>query len=398
MQLPSDYGLFALVLLVVYLGEKIQQVAQAIAEHRQQRLLLKTISDALSRAQGVVPTPPAPQPIPASPVVPVPAPDPVPAPVTPSPAPAPTPTPSAWADFPPWFIGALHEVGFHETGNNEGIDKYIALAHTGSDGEPWCAIFANAMLEQAGITGTRSPSSQSFRTNANFVQLSGPAPGAIVVYWRISKSSGLGHVGFYRGEDAGRIWTLGGNENDMVCIEALPKDGASFGVLGYWWPKSVPLPTKGSITMPSGSPIQVTTDPTTGQIQTPEGIPLNQTGITATVFGGQQSAYGGPILDGSPGVALPSKFSGPTRPVVRVYNHITRQSVDCQIVDVGPWNIDDPYWTTGSRPQSESGIDMTGRKTNRAGIDLTIAAAQAAGIDGKGVVDWQFVPSSPSVT
>ena len=49
--------------------------------------------------------------------------------------------------------------------------------------------------------------------------------GAIVVYWRGTKASGLGHVGFYRGENATSIWTLGGNESDMVEIAALAKAG-----------------------------------------------------------------------------------------------------------------------------------------------------------------------------
>ncbi|MFX7548722.1 hypothetical protein ABTJ50_20500, partial [Acinetobacter baumannii] len=51
----------------------------------------------------------------------------------------------------------------------------------------------------------------------------------------------------------------------------------------------------------------------------------------------------------------------------------------------------DPYWEKGGRPQSESGIDLRGRRTNGAGIDLTPGAARAIGIPGKGVVDWEFV-------
>jgi hypothetical protein len=60
-------------------------------------------------------------------------------------------------------------------------------------------------------------------------------------------------------------------------------------------------------------------------------------------------------------------------------------------MDVGPWNIKDPYWVTGSRPQAETGVDMSGRRTNLAGIDLTPAAANAIGLQGKGTVDWEFI-------
>lgn len=322
------------------------------------------------------------------------APPPAPPAIQPKPVEEPQKPASPVAASPSWFQWALHEIGFHEVGNNQGLDRYIALAHCGENGQPWCAIFANAALEASGLPGSRSPSSQSFRTHPDFVQLSGPAPGAIVVFWRISKSSGQGHVGFYRGEDATRVWTLGGNENDMVQIEALPKDSASFGLIGYWWPKSVALPKVGAVLMPTGSPASIQKAPADSPASAPTG---KQTHITATVFGGQASAYGGQIDDNAPGVALPYRFSG-ERPRVRVTNASTGSSVVCDIVDVGPWNTRDPYWETGARPQTETGTDMTGRRTNGAGIDLTAAAAKATQIDGKGTVNWEFVttPTEPS--
>lgn len=317
---------------------------------------------------------------------------------------APAKPAGAFASAPPWFTAALHEIGFHETGANQGIERYISMAHCGALGDPWCAIFACAMLESSSVTSPRSASSQSFRTDPGYVQLTGPALGAIAVFWRISKSSGQGHVGFYRGEDATRVWTLGGNENDMVQIEALPKSSASFGLIGYWWPKSVPLPVIGPVLMPTGSPVSIKTAPadTAKDAQNITGnITARQTGITATMFGGQKSAYGGAIDDNSPGVALPFRFTG-ERPKVRVTGKSS--TVVCDIVDVGPWNTNDPYWQTGTRPQAEAGTDMTGRHTNKAGVDLTLAAAKALQIDGKGLCSWEFVtaplaePSTPKVT
>ena len=340
-----------LVVLIVYVGEKVQQW-----------VLTHALNDALKRAQApavaspVAAAAPAVQPGTAKPVL-----------VQPS--------------DPPWYAWAQKEVGFHETGNNQGIEKYIALAKCGAPGDPWCAIFANAALEASGVRGTRSASSQSFRTDPNFVHLSGPAKGAIVVFWRISKDSGQGHVGFYDKEDPQHVWTLGGNEGDMVQDAPLPKDSASFGLIGYWWPKSVPLPTVGAIG--TASPMAL-----------PSATNGKHTAITATVFGGQQSAYGGAINDAVPGVALPFRFAG-ERPRVRVTNPRSGASVDCDIVDVGPWNTNDPYWQSGSRPQAETGTDTRGRHTNKAGIDLTVAAANAIQIDGKGLVDWEFIEPSP---
>lgn len=124
--------------------------------------------------------------------------------------------------------------------------------------------------------------------------------------------------------------------------------------------------------------------------------PPNQSGITASVFGGESdynvSAYDESkvLNDTDLYVALPDRFEG-ERPSVRVVNSVNGKSAVASIEDVGPWNIDDPYWAMGTRPQAESGTDMSGRETNGAGIDLSPALASAIGVDGMGTVDWEFV-------
>jgi GH25 family lysozyme M1 (1,4-beta-N-acetylmuramidase) len=119
-----------------------------------------------------------------------------------------------------------------------------------------------------------------------------------------------------------------------------------------------------------------------------------QTGITMTNFGGpgdvNESAYEpGKFVDPTkPGVALPFHLAG-TLPKVRVY--YGDKSVVCDIVDVGPHNTRDDYWTTGARPLAES------QGGNRAGIDGTPAVFDAFNIApndpayGKIEVDWEFV-------
>jgi uncharacterized protein (TIGR02594 family) len=148
-----------------------------------------------------------------------------------------------------WMDWAEKEIGHHEDPGNRGpvIRRYIATGKCGEEGQPWCAIFVNAALEANGIRGSRSPSSQSFRTNPHFFKLSGPAFGAIAVYWRVSPHSGLGHVGFYCSETFGYVETLGGNEQDMVKKELLVKAGRQFGLVGYYWPLGEPLPMVGAV-------------------------------------------------------------------------------------------------------------------------------------------------------
>jgi hypothetical protein len=115
--------------------------------------------------------------------------------------------------------------------------------------------------------------------------------------------------------------------------------------------------------------------------------------VIGTMFGGpgddQAVAYADVATGWAnrPGVALPFRFRGPRPKVIVSANG---ETVTCQIVDVGPWNTNDPYWMTGTRPQAESGTDMSGRRTNHAGIDLTPAAAAAIDLNGKGQVLWFF--------
>jgi uncharacterized protein (TIGR02594 family) len=154
---------------------------------------------------------------------------------------------------PLWVTNGLKDLGFHETGKNRGIEKFIDQAHCGKLGDPWCAIWVNAKLEQSDIPGSRSPSSQSFRTNKNFVKLSKPAFGALAVYTRGKPNSGLGHVGFYMGETNSQVLTLGGNESDAVREQFEPKTR----LVGCFWPKSVDLPKGRAIKVKSedGHPV-----------------------------------------------------------------------------------------------------------------------------------------------
>src|SRR5262249_38300493 len=144
---------------------------------------------------------------------------------------------------PPWLIAARTEIGFRERPGNRGIERYVNLAHAGSAGDPWCAIFVNAMLESAGYPGTRSAAARSFEHNQYFVKLEGPALGCIVSIWRQSKASELGHVFFYLGENDKGVLALGGNQSDQVLVQYEPRSRIG----GYWWPSTYPLPNVGPV-------------------------------------------------------------------------------------------------------------------------------------------------------
>src|SRR5262245_35115614 len=149
----------------------------------------------------------------------------------------------AVAKPPPWLAKAESYLGFHERPGNRGIEEFVALAKSGSVGDPWCAIFVNACLEAAGVRGTRSAMARSFERDGNFVKLNGPALGAITTMWRSSPSSGSGHVFFYLGENERGVLALGGNQSDQVCRQYEPRAR----ITGHWWPKSAALPSVGRI-------------------------------------------------------------------------------------------------------------------------------------------------------
>jgi hypothetical protein len=141
--------------------------------------------------------------------------------------------------------------------------------------------------------------------------------------------------------------------------------------------------------------------------QVPEAEGEWRSNITATEFGGgsdaQDSAYPDIdyINDDTVGVALPYKWAG-ERPQIHVRG--PGGEITCDVVDLGPWNIDDPnYVLNGERPLVEQQYDdkteaQNGQvPTNNAAIDLTPPVADAVGISGKGTVQWKFAQGGTQI-
>jgi uncharacterized protein (TIGR02594 family) len=110
-----------------------------------------------------------------------------------------------------------------------------------SDDIPWCGLFVGHCITStldrepipANVLGARSWGSFGIKTD--------PTPGAVMVFWRKSLASGLGHVGFYAGEDATAYRILGGNQSDSVSLAWVIKDR----LVAARWPRTVPpsIPT-----------------------------------------------------------------------------------------------------------------------------------------------------------
>lgn len=136
---------------------------------------------------------------------------------------------------PRWLTAAWGELGVKETpgpGSNPVIEGYFRDAGQSRhfvDDTPWCAAFVGAMLTRAGEVPSGSLMARSYLGWGE--ALSEPRPGAIAVLSR-GDDPAAGHTGFLLGMAGKRIFLLGGNQSDSVCVE-----GFDVGrVLAYRWP------------------------------------------------------------------------------------------------------------------------------------------------------------------
>jgi uncharacterized protein (TIGR02594 family) len=101
------------------------------------------------------------------------------------------------------------------------------------DSIPWCALFANQCLMQAGLKGTGTLWALDFAKWG--VGLSGPAVGALAPM----KRNGGGHIPIVVGRDQhGNIMCVGGNQSDAVTIAAFDPGR----VVAWRWPAGVSPP------------------------------------------------------------------------------------------------------------------------------------------------------------
>ncbi len=116
---------------------------------------------------------------------------------------------------------ALQQIGIKEdngTADNLEVLKYFegtALANP-HDQISWCSAFVNWVCKQANLPHTNSLVAKSWLKIGKPVVL--PKLGDIVILWREDKQSWKGHVGFFIAERGDKVYILGGNQSDMVCI------------------------------------------------------------------------------------------------------------------------------------------------------------------------------------
>lgn len=123
----------------------------------------------------------------------------------------------------PWMPLALGELDVTEVpgprANPRIVDYHAATTlKATSDEVPWCASFVGFILRAAGLGSTGSAAARSYET---WGVPTTERYGAVAVLSRGAPPAG--HVGFIVDADDRRVWLLGGNQGDAVCIRPFPK-------------------------------------------------------------------------------------------------------------------------------------------------------------------------------
>jgi uncharacterized protein (TIGR02594 family) len=128
-------------------------------------------------------------------------------------------------DAPPWLVRARREIGVTEVPgrmHNTRILQYHTATRlkATADEVAWCAAFVCWVLEQEGITSTKSAAAKSYATYGRPCKLT---PGAILFFGkRDPDAKGTGHVTFADrvDETLGIVWCVGGNQGNKVSSAA----------------------------------------------------------------------------------------------------------------------------------------------------------------------------------
>lgn len=141
----------------------------------------------------------------------------------------------------PWISYARSILGYHERRDSAALRKWFGntVASWVDPSEvSWCGAFVATCLKKWDPDLEVPTNILGARQWGNFGEACVPQRGAILTFWRVSKSSWQGHVGFMVGQDSTTYHVLGGNQSDAVTITRLDKGR----LLQSRWPTGYPQP------------------------------------------------------------------------------------------------------------------------------------------------------------
>ena len=162
---------------------------------------------------------------------------------------------------PPWVDELLRRKGLHESRDHSALYAWLRSAGSAVDPArtPWCGDAVETAILRA-LPDEPVPANPMASINwLKFGrEMKAPALGAVLVFWRGTKSGWQGHVGFYVGEDATHYHVLGGNQSNAITITKLTKNRLRDG--GIRWPAGFPLPTGGRVVADGGRLVETTNE------------------------------------------------------------------------------------------------------------------------------------------
>lgn len=139
----------------------------------------------------------------------------------------------------PWIAEAESLSGTEEVlggGNNRVILDWARDLDIGYPGDevPWCGLFVAHCIGATMPNEVLPANPLAARSWTTFGDATEPRLGAVMVFWRESKSGSKGHVGFYTGENRNAYRILAGNQSNKVGLALIGKDR----LLKARWPRT----------------------------------------------------------------------------------------------------------------------------------------------------------------
>lgn len=142
---------------------------------------------------------------------------------------SPAATMTSFSPVLPWMAEARNLLGVREIdgipSNPEILDwaKDLDIAYSDDD-IPWCGLFVGHCIGASMPDEVLPKNPLGARQWERFGIRVEPRYGAVMVFWRGSRTGGKGHVGFYAGEDEDAYYLLGGNQSNKVSYAWVGKN------------------------------------------------------------------------------------------------------------------------------------------------------------------------------
>jgi uncharacterized protein (TIGR02594 family) len=142
----------------------------------------------------------------------------------------------------PWLQEAQRLIGVREApgeADNPDLIKWAVDLDIDypDDQIAWCGLFVAHCIGSTLGAEPLPANPLGARSWLKFGAPCKPQPGAVMVFWRVSRNGWQGHVGFYAGENASKGYLiLGGNQSDSVSYAWLSTDR----LLDARWPATAP--------------------------------------------------------------------------------------------------------------------------------------------------------------